>query len=147
MDISKKQTAKIIFVYSILGFGVGGIVSLILVLMKKIPDQATPIFMIAIPIAVVFLIFKMMRNFNRITFDNNDLEVRSFLGNQKHFDIRTCDFDASIGGYSIYQQPFAPILYLKIMPNTGDKGHVFPLPLYSQKQIDAIIQKLLPEAE
>ena len=80
MKQSATQKAKIIFGYTVYGFGIGGIVSLILVVTKKIPDKFEQIMAIALPIAIVYITYKIIKTFNTLELGGDTVCIRTIFG-------------------------------------------------------------------
>ncbi|WP_159638968.1 hypothetical protein [Erysipelothrix anatis] len=138
MKQTTAQKAKITFGYIVYGFGIGGIVSLMLVLTKKIPDKFEPIMAVALPIAALYVAYKIIRTFNTIEIENDTVSIRTLFGKTHVFTRNDSEFYGSIGGFTIYQQQFAPLLYLTIVQTLDGTQRRFPLAGYDQKAIDTI---------
>ena len=138
MKQSATQKAKIIFGYTVYGFGIGGIVSLILVVTKKIPDKFEQIMAIALPIAIVYITYKIIKTFNTLELGGDTVCIRTIFGKTHIFTRNDSEFYGSIGGFTIYQQQFAPLLYLTVVQKSNGRQQRFPLAGYDQKAIDHI---------
>ncbi|CAM3449160.1 hypothetical protein [Erysipelothrix anatis] len=138
MKQSATQKAKIIFGYTVYGLGIGGIVSLILVLTKKIPDKFEQIMAVALPIAIIYITYKVIKTFNTIELEDDSVCIRTIFGKMHTFTRNDSEFYGNIGGFTIYQQQFAPLLYLTIVQKSNGTQRRFPLAGYDQIAIDRI---------
>lgn len=138
MKGSLGQKLKIIFGYSIYGIGFGGMVSIALVLTKKIPDKFEYIWPVVLPIALVYVFYKLVRCFNSIEIDDSKVVIKSIFGKEKEYLRGDVEFAFSEGGFNIYQQPFAPILYLHVVEQGDNKAYRHALAIYDEYQIEDI---------
>lgn len=131
------QKSKVIFFNFIFGLGLGGVLSLVLVVMKKIPDKFGPIMTVALPVAFIYVIYKVFTNFNKIEVTDQMITIINLFGKKQNFERNGLEVQLELGSYSINYANFAPKLtiYLK-EENTNMRK--FNLAGYNNENIEAI---------
>lgn len=131
------QKVKVILFNFIFGIGIGGLISLVLVMTKKIPDKFGPIMTVALPIGLVYVIYKAFKNFNKIEITNQMITISNLFGKKQTFDRSGLNVQLELGSYSINYAKFAPILTIYLQEE-NTKVKKYNLAGYNEKNIEAI---------
>lgn len=132
------QKVKIVFSFIIFGFGFGGLVALGFVMAKKLPDTFESVMMVATPIAIPYILYKVYTSFNQIEINDHEVIFTTILGKKHRYSKEQTNFSGSIGGFTINQQPFAPTLEIKATPEIESKEKKFICAIYNKEQIEEI---------
>lgn len=139
---SAAQQLKIVIVYLIFGVGIGIITSMALALGRVVPDTMGFAFLVVIPITLLYLFFRLFREFNKVIIGSTDVTVISFLGKKKVYPFDSTEFSFAIGGYKAYGAKYAPVLHMAVMDTGLNKSKKYRLSPYNEKQILEIIDLL-----
>lgn len=136
---SASQKLKIVIVYLLFGIGIGGIISMILSLNKILPDTMFSMFIVVVPVTFIYVSLRMVKAFNTIAIDSNNITVSSMLGRKTAYLRSICEISFSIGGYKAYGAEYAPLLFVHIVDTANKKSKTYTLAPYNNKQIAEII--------
>lgn len=142
MKGSLGQKIKIILAYSIFGLGFGGLLSIVFVITKKIPDRFENIMMIAAPVGIIYIIYKVLKSFNSVEIGEEDIIFKSLMGSENRYkksEVKTTFIE---GGYTINMAPYAPILTIYVEENGHKVKDKYVLAIYNEEQIKTIISEL-----
>ncbi len=129
----------ILFIYALYGVGIGGIVSASLYFGKVLPDTMGYAFLVIVPIALLYILFRVFNNFNKVTIDSTNVIVTSFLGKKTMYPYSGTEFVFADGGYKIYSVTYLHILHMATIDTVSQKTKEYQLAPYDDKQIPEII--------
>lgn len=133
---------SISLVYLLVGFGMGIIASMPLVYFNIISDDASEIFLIAIPVMLIFFGYKFTTLFNLIQFTENSVIVKTMFHKTFEYEFQNYEMMPSFNGFSINGAPL--INYLTIQfTSKHNKKKTFHFAAYSKVSYEHIIEQLV----
>lgn len=143
IEKSISQQLKIIFVYLFFGFGIGTIISIVLILgFKALPDTMGYSMLVIVSITLLYSIFRLSRDFNKVIIDTINVTVVSFWRQKTIYPYSSTKFEFVIGGYKVYGAKFAPVLHLITINTLSEKTKKYRLPQYDDEKILEIINSI-----
>lgn len=139
---SKPKIIATLFIYFLIGFGIGGILAMILSYFQLIPNNDQLIIIMMLVCSLAFFIFQITRLFNTIDIQEDKVVVSTL--SKKHYDYKYSDYslEPSFGGFSINYIPFVEYLEIRFIDNASGKKKKFIFSGYKKKHALEMVHKI-----
>lgn len=121
--------------------GIGVILSMVLVLNKKLPDTAGSVFLVVLPFFIVGLVYSLFKCCNSISFEGDHVIIKTFKGDKVLYSVK------DIEDIDILEHRNSGVLmgYTLVLTMGGQHKKVWNLSGYTEATIKEIIHRIPAE--
>ncbi|WP_025126105.1 hypothetical protein [Myroides odoratimimus] len=123
--------------------GIGAILSMVLVLNKKLPDTAGWVFLVVLPFFIVGIVYSLFKCCNSISFEGDHIIIKTFKGDKMLYSVK------DIQDIDIVEHRSSGVLmgYTLVLTMGGQPKKVWNLSGYNEKTLKEIIGHLPDEVD
>lgn len=136
------ETAKLLFLDLLWGAGFGAVLSMILVFGFRFPDTFAFVMVVVTPVALVYLVWKIVTKYSSITITDSGVVIKTMLGKTQLFGFDAYEIQPIVTSYRLSYIPFALGISAVVTTKATHKTKQMNIHGYPKNEIERIVTAL-----